>query len=142
MPLSSTGFFGIIVAAIAAWLFGALYYTALGKAWLAAQGRTREDMQAQNAGKTGAEKAFPFVLSFIAEIIMAWTMSGLLLHFGNVTARAGAIAACFVWFGFVLTTIAVNNAYPGRKLLLTLIDAGHWLAVLLIIGAIVGAFGG
>ena len=142
MTLSSIGFVGIIVAAIVAWFFGAVYYTALGKVWLSAQGRTREQMQAENASKTAAQKAFPFVLSFIAELIMAWTMTGLLFHMGNINARAGAISACFIWFGFVLTTVAVNNAYPGRKALLTVIDAGHWLGVLLIIGAIVGAFGG
>lgn len=134
--------FSIIGAAVAAWLFGALYYTALGKIWLAAQGRTTADMQAQNAGKSGFAKAFPFILSFIAEIIMAWMMSGLLFHMGGFTARFGAISGAFIWFGFVLTTIAVNNAYPGRKALLTVIDAGHWLGALLIIGAIVGGFGG
>ncbi len=47
----------------------------------------------------------------------------------------------FVWVGFVLTTIGVNQAFHGTKPLVTLIDAGHWLAVLLVMGAIIGAFG-
>jgi hypothetical protein len=142
MTLSAGNFIVILVAAIAAWLFGAAYYMPLGKVWLAAQGRTMEDMQAANAGKSGAAKAFPFILSFVAELIMAWTMYGLLFHMGAFTARGGAISGAIIWFGFVLTTVAVNNAYPGRKLMLTALDSVHWLGVLLIIGAIVGGFGG
>jgi len=42
---------------------------------------------------------------------------------------------------FIATTVAVNNAYPGRKFILTVIDAGHWLGVMLIIGAVIGARG-
>ena len=133
---------GIILgAAIAAWLFGAAYYGPLGKIWLAAQGRTMEEVKAANENKSGFAKAFPFVLSFIAEIVMAWALFGLLTDMKALTIRGGLIAAGFIWFGFVLTTVAVNNAYPGRKLLLTVIDAGHWLGAMLIIGVIVGGFG-
>jgi len=141
--MPSTGNLLVILgAAIAAWLFGAAYYMPLGKVWLAAQGRTMEEMQAANAGKSGAAKALPFILSFVAEIIMAWTMYGLLFHMGNFTARGGVISGAIIWFGFILTTVAVNNAYPGRKLMLTALDSLHWLGVILIIGAIVGSFGG
>ena len=41
----------------------------------------------------------------------------------------------------MLTTIVVNNAYSFRKVALTAIDCGHWLGVLLIIGAILGGLG-
>jgi hypothetical protein len=142
MTLSTGNFFVILAAAIAAWIFGAAYYTPLGKVWLAAQGRTMADMQAANAGKSTVAKALPFVLSFVAEIIMAWTMYGVLFHTGSFSARAGIITGVILWFGFILTTIAVNNAYPGRKLMLTVLDSAHWLGVMLIIGAIVGGFGG
>jgi len=142
MMLSAGNILVIVIAAIVAWMFGAAYYMPLGKVWLAAQGRTMEEMQAANAGKSCAAKAFPFVLSLVAELIMAWTMYGLLFHTGNFSARAGVISGAIIWFGFVLTTVAVNNAYPGRKLMLTVLDSAHWLGVLLIIGAIVGGFGG
>ena len=46
------------------------------------------------------------------------------------------------WLGFVLTTIVVNNAYTFRRPLLTTIDSLHWLGVLAIMGAILGAMGG
>ncbi|MBV8791689.1 MAG: DUF1761 domain-containing protein [Pseudolabrys sp.] len=139
--MQPTNWTALLVAAIAAWIFGAIYYSLLGKAWLAAQGETRDSMKAKNAGKSGAAKAAPFVLSFIAEIVMAGAMQGILFHTGMQTIRTGAISGALIWLGFVFTTILVNNAYPGRRFMLTVIDAGHWLGVLLIIGAIVGSIG-
>ena len=70
-------------------------------------------------------------------------LAGVLGHLGvgQVTVINGAIAAFFLWLGFVVTTIAVNNAYAGRKLALTAIDFIHWLGVLVVEGLIIGAFG-
>ena len=131
----------VLTAAAVAWLFGAVYYTALGGKWLVAQGKTVDRLKAENAGKSGVAKAAPFVLSFVAEFIMAVTIYGILTHSGLWSLRAGMITGAFCWVGFVLTTIAVNNAYSGRKIMLTAIDSAHWLGVLVIIGGIVGAWG-
>ncbi len=131
----------IIIAATAAWIFGAVYYGILGGAWAAAQGKSMTQLKADNAGKSAAAKTAPFVLSFIAEIVMAVAMSGILFHIGIYGIGAGLFSGLMVWIGFVLTTIAVNNAYTFRTIRLTAIDSGHWLGVLLIIGAILGWFG-
>lgn len=132
---------GILSAAAAAWIFGAIYYGLLGKAWIAAQGKTLAICKAESAGRSTVAKATPFVLSFIAEIVIAWTLYGILTHMGLFTLRAGAISGALCWVGFVLTTIVVNNAYAFRRPMLTVIDAGHWLGALVIIGGIVGYVG-
>ena len=36
----------------------------------------------------------------------------------------------------------VNHRFQGQGWKLTLIDAGHWLGVLLVMGAVLGLFGG
>ena len=131
----------IVVAASAAWIFGAVYYGVLGRKWIEAQGKTVEQCKAETADKSTAAKATPFVLSFIAELLMASALSGILFHIGIYTVRAGAFSGFMCWLGFVLTTILVNNAYTFRKVTLTAIDSGHWLGVLVIIGAILGWFG-
>ena len=131
----------IVAAAIAAWLFGALYYSVLGRQWLAAQGKTMDQCKAESAGRSTAAKAAPFVLSFVAGLAMASALSGILFHIGIYSVRAGAFSGLMCWLGFVLTTVAVNNAYTFRRWTLTAIDAGHWLGVLLIIGAILGGWG-
>jgi uncharacterized membrane protein len=131
----------IILAAVAAWIFGAVYYSVLCHKWMAAQGKTLAQNNAENAGKSTAAKVAPFVLSFIAEIVMAAALSGIMFHVGIYTVVAGVFSGFMCWLGFVLTTVAVNNAYTFRRLTLTAIDTGHWLGVLVIIGAILGWFG-
>jgi hypothetical protein len=132
---------GIVIGAVAAWVFGAIYYTALGRPWLAAQGKTIEQCKAEQAGKPQLTFYLPFLLSFIGALIMGLVLYGILTHTGMFTVRAGAISGAFCWLGFVLTTVTINNAYQGRRWSLTAIDAVHWLVVLVIIGAIVGWMG-
>jgi hypothetical protein len=141
---ATMNFLVMIGAAVCAWLFGAIYYSTLGKRWVEAQGSTVEEFrakQATNAGKLSAK--MPFILAFIAQLIMAYMLYGLMKHVahtGPLTVRNGLISGAFVWFGFILTSIAVNHAFSGRKTMLTVIDAGHWLGVMLILGAMLGAF--
>src|ERR1700730_11089387 len=116
----------------------AVLYHTLRQPCVAAQGRPKADL----AGPDGKPKSYlPFVFVFVAELIMAWMLAGILGHLGAVTVKHGVISGAARWFGFVLTTIATNYAFHGRKVMLTVIDAGHWLAVLVVMGAIVGAFG-
>jgi hypothetical protein len=141
MAFLTVNWLSIVVAAIATWLFGGVYYTALSKPWMAAQGKTMEQCKAELASKSGAMKAAPFVLVFVAELIMAWALYGILVHMGTFSLRAGAISGALIWFGFVLTTIASNYAFHGRRPMLIAIDSAGWLGALLIIGAIVGWMG-
>ena len=104
-------------------------------------GKTMEQCQAEQAAKSGLAKYAPFILAFVGEVIMAWALYGILVHLNAFTLRAGLISGALIWFGFVLTTMTVNNAFAGRKATLTAIDSVAWLGALLIIGAIVGGMG-
>ena len=141
MNLVHANLVSILIAAVAAWIFGAVYYTALSKPWLAAQGKTLEQIKAEQDAKSMIAKGAPFVLVFISEIIIGWALYGILLHMNNFSVRAGVIAAALCWFGFVLTTIATNNAFSARRTMLTVIDSIGWLGAFVIIGAIIGGFG-
>jgi hypothetical protein len=141
MGFSHANLISILIAAVAAWIFGGAYYTALGKPWMAAQGKTLEQCKAEQDGKSGFAKGAPFVIVFVGEIVIAWVLYGILLHLNVFTLRGGIISALFCWFGFVLTTIATNNAFQGRRVMLTVIDSVGWLGAFVIIGAIVGWWG-
>jgi hypothetical protein len=134
-------YLAIVIAAAAAWLFGAAYYGLFAKAWLAALGTAAEAIEQDAAGKSRVLQAGPFILSFVAEFVMAYVLYGLLLHLAAWSVRGGVISGVLCWAGFVLTTVMVNNTFPGRKPMLTVIDAGHWLGVLVIMGAILGWIG-
>ena len=139
MVFAGLNYLAVFIAAIGAFAFGSAYYGILGKSWTTALGTTEAGLK----GPDGKMSPFPFILTFVAELIMAWALAGVLGHLGlgQVTVINGALSAFFLWLGFVVTTIAVNNAYTRRKLALTAIDSVHWLGVLVVEGVIIGAFG-
>src|ERR1044071_6505030 len=67
----------IVTAAVAAWVFGGIYYTSLSGPWLTAQGKTLEQCKAEQEAKSGIAKFAPFILVFIGELIMAWAIYGI-----------------------------------------------------------------
>jgi hypothetical protein len=138
MTFAGLNYLAIVIAAVVAWLAGAGWYMALGKSWMAALGVTAEQME---AAKREPGAWLPFVYAFVAELVMAWVMAGLLGHIGALSVRGGVISAAFCWVGFVITTMVVNNGFAGRDARLLLIDGGHWLIVLLLMGAIIGGMG-
>jgi Protein of unknown function (DUF1761) len=143
MTFAGVNYLAILIAAIAAWVAGAAWYGVLAQPWVTAQGKTMEEFEAKQEAMKSPPAYAPFVIAFIAELIMAWCLAGVLGHLGpgQVTLRNGVISAFFLWLGFVLTTMAVNYAFGERGIKLAAIDAGHWLLVLLIQGAILGAWG-
>jgi hypothetical protein len=56
-----------------------------------------------------------------------------------ISVRNGAITGAHCWVAFVLTTILVNNSFARRDWRLLWIDGGHWLLVMVLMGAILGA---
>ena len=79
--------------------------------------------------------------SAVGNLVMAFILSALLHSLGAATIGGGLAAGFLVWLGFVITVMGVNNSFGMRKPMLTVIDGAHWLAVLLVMGAIIGAFG-
>lgn len=136
MHFAGMNYLAIVIAAAAGFFFGAVYYTLLSKPWMKAVGLAKST-RSKNMSAT------PFIVAIAANLVMAWVLAGVIGHLGagQVTLRNGVISGAFVWLGFVATTLAVNNAFAGRKPLLSVIDAGHWLGVLLVSGAVIGLFG-
>jgi hypothetical protein len=140
MTFAGLNYLAIVIAAIVAWLAGAIWYMGLGSIWAAAQGLTSEKMQ-EHRGKPGPY--LPFIYCFLAELVMAWVLAGLMAHLGagQVTALNGIISGAFCWLGFVATTLVVSNTFAMSDMRLIWIDGGHWLIVLVLMGAIIGLMG-
>lgn len=140
MTFTGINYLAIAIAAVAAWLASAAWYMSLCKVYAAALGKTPDQVELDRK-KSGA--FLPFIYALVANIIVGWMLAGLLGHLGagQVTLRNGIVSGAFLWFGFILTTIAVNYSFAGRDRRLFLIDVGNWLIVLLVIGAVIGAMG-
>jgi hypothetical protein len=127
---------GVFVAAVASFVFGALYYMALSKPWMEALGKQAHD------ARFGVSRT-AFSVTALCELVMAYVLAGVLGHLGprQVTVENGVITGLFLWVGFVATTLIVSYRYQGQKSALVWIDGGHWLGVLLIQGLVIGLFG-
>jgi hypothetical protein len=138
MTFAGINYWAVLVAGALGFGLGGVWYRLLAEPWKAAHNFTTEQIRAHH-GKGAAPT--PLIIAFVADLIMAWMLAGLMGHLGAITVKNGLIAAFFVWFGFVITTLAVNNTFGMRSPKLILIDGGHWLAALLLMGAVIGAWG-
>lgn len=134
MQFAGTNYVAVLLAAVAGFVFGALYYGLVSKPWM-------------RAGRIDPAQARPgpalLALTFICELIMALVLAGAVGHLGpgQVTVANGVISAAILWAGFIVTSMAVNHRYQAYGWDLTLIDGVHWLGVLVVMGAVIGWFG-
>jgi hypothetical protein len=137
VAFAGINYLGVILAAVASWLAGAAWYTVLARPWMIALGKTKSELMTP----AGTPSPLPFVVAFVAQLVMAWVLAGIVGHVGAVTAVNGIIAGLFAWLGFVVTSLAVNYSFARHQIMLTLIDGGHWLLVLVLQGAMIGLIG-
>ncbi len=128
------------LAAAASFIFGGIWYGVLSKPWMEAANLSKSEID-----KAGGMSAKPMIITYVAQLFMAWMLAGLILHMVKAgipaSATNGMISAAFIWAGFVMTSMIVNHQFQMQKLALTLIDGAYWLGVLLIQGAIIGVWG-
>ncbi|MEO8295698.1 MAG: DUF1761 domain-containing protein [Gemmatimonadota bacterium] len=127
----------VVVAALAAWLIGAVWYSPLlfAKAWVKAHGYTDEKIAAMraNAGKTYAG-------SFVAFLLMAGVLSIFLHHLGVDDPMDGIGWSFHAWLGFALPLGFIAWIYSDKAIATFLIDTGYQLTYLVVMGAILGAW--
>jgi hypothetical protein len=129
MSFAGVSYLSILIAAIVAFGWGAAWYMGLSKQWIAAARLDPDKM---------TPSPLPFIISFIGLLVMGWVMAGVIGHIGAAGIWGGLVTGFLLWLGFIATTTAVNHRYQGFGWDLTVIDAGHWLGVCLIMGAIIG----
>ena len=78
---------------------------------MAALGATKAELM----GPSGRPSPAPFAIAFLAELVMAWTLAGIIGHAGPVTVANGLICGALAWAGFVATTLLVNHQLLARQ---------------------------
>lgn len=135
-------FLNVIVAALAAFAFGAVWYMSMSKAWIAAaeipvdaNGRpTRRE------GQSGGNSPMPFVIGLIAMVLVAGMMRHLLASAGVTSIGGGAIAGFGIGAFFITPWVAMNYAFAMRKPALTVIDGVNSIVGCTIMGLVLNAF--
>jgi hypothetical protein len=135
MDFAAVNWIAVVVAAVASMALGFVWYMALANQWMAALGKTREQISMGSS-------ATPFIISFVMQLVMAYFLALFMPKLlGSVSVANGLLAGFLLWLGFVITTMITNHRYQGSKWSLTVIDGGYFLGVLLIQGVVIGLFG-
>jgi hypothetical protein len=125
----------ILVAAIASFIFEALWYSVFMNQWLAGIGRTMEWLVSR-----GLNPSIQYATALFCSIIVAAVLTICIQASGEQTARRGIICGAVIWFGFIATSWATEYIFEVRTLQIFVINTGYALIDLMLIGAIVGAW--
>jgi len=132
-----TNYLAVIVAAIVYWLLGVVWFGMLfSKPWMQLEHISEE----QAAAMKGAAAAFPYVVSFLLNLLIAFVLAQLCAWRNATTAAKGASLGVLLWIGIVGPITYTTSMYEMRPLNLFLINEGYVLVGLLVMGAIVGGW--
>jgi hypothetical protein len=133
--ISQINWLAVLLAFVANMAIGFVWYmpAVLGTRWMAAIGKTEEDLKKIGGG---AGIWLPMMLTAaLTSILLAVLISKL----GLDNALAGG------WFALVLALVfragghVIHNGFAGRPAAVTLIDSGHDLVAMTAAGVIIGA---
>jgi hypothetical protein len=129
-------FVSFFLSPLASMLFGALYFGALKRPWLA---------QLENGALAQTRSAQPlsYVLAFTAQLGVSlhieWLFSLVDSHFGF--GPGGLIPLlCFNWICLIVLPLAMNYRFQGRPMALLLLDSGFWFGAIAVQTAMKLAF--
>ena len=129
------GVLAVLAAAVAGFVFGAAWYTALQKPWVAASG-----IAVDGNGRPVNASATPFVLSGIAMLLVAGMMRHTFALSGIDTPMKGLVSGLGIGLFFISPWIMINNGYGNRPFRLTLIDGGYATFGCAVIGLVLTLF--
>lgn len=124
-----------MAAAAVAFFFGALWYVALAKPWMAAA-----QIRVDENGRPLNKSPLPYVMAAIAMVLVAGMMRHTFALSGIDTAGKGMISGLGIGLFFISPWIMINNAYGDRPFKLTLIDSGYATFGCAIIGLVLTLF--
>ena len=124
---------GVIVAAVAGFVVGGIWYGPLfGKQWAAARGLTDEAL------KAGFNMPLVFGSVFALNFVSAFMLDHLYATYDAppLSLHHAVLIAGIIGMGFVATSIGVNYLFSRLPRALFLIDAGYWIVTYLVMGAV------
>ncbi|SHH58428.1 DUF1761 domain-containing protein [Marivita hallyeonensis] len=126
----------ILVAGVAGWIFGAIWYSVFAKPWMVASG-----VEVTADGKPANQKnPVPYIISITSAIIVAATMQYAFAMLEITTVMKGLTSGLGIGLCFAAPWLATNYGFAGRPFKLTLIDGGYATFGSAVIGAVLMFF--
>ena len=127
------GILAVLLAAAAGFATGAVWYMVLGKRWMAAVGKTEEEIKAN-------QNPLPFIIGFLGSLVTAGMMRHVFVMAGIDTFGGALVSGLGIGVFMTAPWILTNYAFAGRPRPLWWIDAGHAVLAMTAIGTVLGAF--
>ena len=124
-------YLGIIAGAIVLFAWGAIWFTVLGNAWLAAVGKTKDQL--------GLYGFWPFVISFLAGLLVSYCFDNMLWHYEQGNAAKGAQVGFLTGVCIFFAMLVNLYAFQAQSISLMLIDGAYGIIGFVLAGATVGA---
>ncbi|MEL6959462.1 MAG: DUF1761 domain-containing protein [Pseudomonadota bacterium] len=115
------GYLAVILAAVAAFAFGAGWYGLLAEPWKKASGVPL----GEDGNPINAKSPVPYVTSFICIILVAGMMRHSFSTADITTLDKGIISGAGIGLFFITPWLGLTNGYNARPLKLTAIDGGY-----------------
>jgi ABC-type spermidine/putrescine transport system permease subunit II len=133
--ISQINWLAVLLAFVASMVIGFVWYlpAVLGNRWMAAIGKTEEDLKKISGG------AGIWVPMMVAAALTAILLAVLISKLGLDNALAGGFFALILGLVFRAGGHMIHNGFAGRRVAVTLIDSGHDLLAMTVAGAIIGA---
>lgn len=134
MEFADINYLAVIVAAVAAFALGALWYSPVlfSKPWQELVGLTDEKIKSANMAVTMGG-------SFVLIVLMSFGLAVILNNYPEaVDWLASLYTGLFVGILFAATSMGINMLYQQKPLKLFLIDAGYQVLFLTLMGIILG----
>ncbi len=124
----------VVVAAIAYWVLGGVWYGVLfSKPWMALEHMTEEQANSMNP-------VLPYVITFILNLLIAYALAQICIWRNANTVGRGASVGVLLWIGFLGPINYTTYMYEMRPKELFAINEFFPLAGLVLMGAILGAW--
>lgn len=129
-----TNYAAIVVAAVAYWVLGAVWYGVLfSKPWMALEHMTDEQARSMNP-------VLPYVITLILNLLIAYVLSQICLWRNATTAGRGAAIGVILWVGIIGPITFTTYMYEMRSHTLFAINEFYPLAGMVLMGTILGAW--
>ena len=129
-----TNYLAVIVAAIAYWLLGAIWYgVVFGEAWMALEHMTPEQARSMNP-------VLPYVITLALNVLIAYALAQICIWRNANTLGRGASVGVLLWVGFVGPVTFTTYMYEMRPKELYAINQFFPLAGFVLMGAILGGW--
>ena len=97
-------------------------------------GFTREYIESNN-------NSIPYVVAILNSLTMSFVLANVINWTGATGLLNGLLTGLLMWLGFTALTMGSNHAFEDRSFKVWGINAGMYMVGLMVIGAIIGAFG-